>query len=995
VSAGRLLHRGSATAGVPLRQNSSRMSATPDLMRPAARLPAPGEEFRLLIEQWACAVVLFEQHGGVYWSNSAAAAFPLQSAEALFAASPAAWSAWRYAVAGTPIATPLEVLLPDRDGVDGHWRMRLLVLTVEGARRIACLLESVVRNPEPANVADERLETALEIARSGVWEMQFATGQLAYSDGYLRMLGVKQPAGGLTADFWATHVHPDDAEAVSSAFGDYANGVSQTFECEYRMRHEDGHWVWLLDRSRTVVRDPQGRPLRVIGFAMDITARREAERALRESEERFRLAAQAVNGVTYEADLLTGATVLHGVDRLLGLDLRVDDAPDTIERWLALVHPDDRERVRMSIETTRALARSYDDLYYRVLRPDGELMHVWARGSYICDATGRAVRAVGLIENVTARVQAEEALRRSEFRFRAVADLAPGFVFEGHAGDGEDGCFAFTSEAFDAVMGCSHGEFLARGGWEAFCSPASVAGVRQALADMRRGEPVDVELNGCMPGGRETWLRLQAVPVMDTNTRRASGSIGVVHDITEAKKAELQLRESQHVLQTVIASSPTNLALYDLEHRCIFANYTLHGGPLADIVGKRIFEFTPEADHRQIKEAFDKVMSTGQALDEENEMLMPGEDRPRILETRLRPVHSDGKIVGVVTNISDVTELRSQREDLNLRVRIIETIREGVVLLDRKGRVLLANPAMHALFGYARDALVGRELRELSALSPPAFDRLLADVLRDVDAGEAPQAELEGVRADGERLVATCIFTAINIRGEDRIVAVLSDITERKRLEREMLQVVTREQQRIGSDLHDGLGQQLTGIALLLKGLVPRLARTRSTDMRGDVEQIVSLVNDAIDSTRALARGLSPVPAADDGLPLALEALATQIFDRHGVEVTIDNGLPEDQRFDDNTATHLYRIVQEALGNALRHGHPAHVTVQLQVEGGHIELTVSDDGAGFDRRATQPSGLGLKIMRFRAQMIGGDLTVESAPGVGTTIRCHCPLPRAA
>ncbi len=358
-------------------------------------------------------------------------------------------------------------------------------------------------------------------------------------------------------------------------------------------------------------------------------------------------------------------------------------------------------------------------------------------------------------------------------------------------------------------------------------------------------------------------------------------------------------------------------------------------------------------------------------------------------------MQSGGQIVGLVTNISDVTELRSQRENLNLQGRIIATIREGVVLLDRSGRVLLANPAMHSLFGYPPEGLVGRDFRELAALPGAASDRLLHRVLQDLDAGEAPQAEFEGRRANGDSLVATCIFAAINIRGERRIVAVLSDITERKRLEREVLQVATREQQRIGSDLHDGLGQQLTGIALLLKGLVPRLTRARPAELRGDVEQIVALVNDAIGSTRSLARGLSPVPAADDGLPLALEALGTQIFERHGVNVIVDNALPEDQRFDDNTATHLYRIVQEALGNALRHGQPTRVTVHLRAEGGQIELAVTDDGPGFDRRAVQPAGLGLKIMRFRAQMIGGDLTVESVPGVGTTIRCHCPAPRVA
>lgn len=833
------------------------MSAIPDLLRAPARADPPPDAWRLLAEQWPGGVLFYEARGALSWSNAAAGCVQPLSAPLLFAGSPAAAAAWQAALRGIGTPSPVTVRVPGRDGIARLARLSLLPLAGDAAGRIACLLDWA----EAGSAAEERLAAALDIARGGVWEMAFATGVLTYSDSYYEMLGVDVAGGRAVPGFWITHVHPDDLEGVRVAFEDYLAGRSQTFEYEYRMRHADGRWLWLLDRSRTVVRDAHGLPLRVIGFVMDITARRAAEQALRESEERFRLATSAVNGVIYEADLGTGVALLHGIERLIG-PIPASQTPDTIEKWLALVHVEDRERVRSAIMRHRARAASFDDLYYRVVRPDGRLIHVWARGSYICDENGRPVRVVGLIEDVTDRVEAEEALRRSEF-----------------------------------------------------------------------------------------------------------------------------------MLQTLTAASATNLALYDREHRCLFANYTLHGAPVQDILGKHVYDYVPAKYHAQVRAAFDLVIATGRGTDIESEMQLEGESTPRIFETRTRPVQSGGQIVGLVTNISDVTELRSQRENLHLQGHIIATIREGVMLLDRTGRVLLANPAMHSLFGYPPESLVGREFRELAARPGAAFDRLLGRVLQDLDAGEAPQAELEGRRANGDPLVTTCIFAAINIRGERRIVAVLSDITERKRLEREVLQVATREQQRIGSDLHDGLGQQLTGIALLLKGLVPRLARARPAELRGDVEQIVSLVNDAIDSTRSLARGLSPVPAAHDGLPLALEALGTQIVERHGVNVVVDNALPEGQGFDDNTATHLYRIAQEALGNALRHGQPTCVTVQLRAEGGQIELAVTDDGSGFDRRAVQSMGLGLKIMRFRAQMIGGDLAVESTTGVGTTIRCHCPAPR--
>ena len=474
-----------------------------------------------------------------------------------------------------------------------------------------------------------------------------------------------------------------------------------------------------------------------------------------------------------------------------------------------------------------------------------------------------------------------------------------------------------------------------------------------------------------------------------------TGAIGVVHDITDSKRAELALHESRLVMQTIIESSATHLALFDPDHRCVFANYTLHGGPVSDVLGRRIYDFVPEQYHAEIRANFDRVLSTAQGIDSENEMVLDGGE-PMIIEMRLRPVLSDGKVVGIVTNILNVTDLHRQREDLRIQVRIIETIRDGVALLDQDGRILLANPALHALFGHRPAALTDQNLRSLSTLSPSAFDRLLDGVRDELAVAESSQTEFEGVRADGERLVAACIFASIELRGEQRIVAVLSDISERKRLEREMLQVATREQQRIGSDLHDGLGQQLTGIALLLKGLVPRLNKARPAVSRDDIERIVALVNEAIDSTRSLARGLSPVPATGDGLPLALEALARQTRQLHGVDVVVENGLPQHRVIDDHTATHLYRIAQEALGNALRHGHPQQIRVALRAVDGQLELVIRDDGAGFDRRALQSAGgLGLKIMRFRAQTMGGDLAVESTPGAGTVIRCHCAARRVA
>jgi two-component system, NarL family, sensor histidine kinase UhpB len=207
-----------------------------------------------------------------------------------------------------------------------------------------------------------------------------------------------------------------------------------------------------------------------------------------------------------------------------------------------------------------------------------------------------------------------------------------------------------------------------------------------------------------------------------------------------------------------------------------------------------------------------------------------------------------------------------------------------------------------------------------------------------------------------------------------------------------VLQVATRIQQRIGSDLHDEVGQQLAGIAMMLQGLVNRAGNLRGPTLQSDLEEIIELVNEATRSTRSLARGLSPVRAGREGLIEGFEELVQQMSGRFPSRVNMDLQLPPDLEISEDTATNLYRIAQEGVYNAVRHARAEVVELQVRVTGTDIDLLVSDNGMGFDPTRVA-RGMGLRIMRFRAQMIGGYVAVESRPGVGTTLRCSCLIKR--
>lgn len=206
-------------------------------------------------------------------------------------------------------------------------------------------------------------------------------------------------------------------------------------------------------------------------------------------------------------------------------------------------------------------------------------------------------------------------------------------------------------------------------------------------------------------------------------------------------------------------------------------------------------------------------------------------------------------------------------------------------------------------------------------------------------------------------------------------------------LERQIMDIGERERERIGHELHDGLGQQLTGIAFLSKALSRKLA-TQSAEEAAQATQIVTLINQAVSETRQLARGLQPVEVEENGLMSALEALAANIERLFHIQCKFQCN--EAVLVKENAvANHIYRIAQEAVNNAIKHGKAKHISIELSAPQGRMQLSVHDDGMGFHPYLIgKNSGMGLQIMRYRAKMIGASLDIESDPGHGSRIRAY-------
>jgi PAS domain S-box-containing protein len=348
-------------------------------------------------------------------------------------------------------------------------------------------------------------------------------------------------------------------------------------------------------------------------------------------------------------------------------------------------------------------------------------------------------------------------------------------------------------------------------------------------------------------------------------------------------------------------------------------------------------------------------------------------------------------IHGVAFDISDLKRIEEElQEERNFVSAILDTVGALVVVLDNEGRILRFNPACELTTGYAMEEVQGKYVWDLFLL-PEEADRFKAmfEVLRT---DLLPQDyQNSWLTRHGEQRLIAWSSTLLPGSGETAhyIIATGIDITERKHLEKAILDISAREQRRIGQDLHDGLGQHLTGIAFMAKVHEAKLAEQKRSETE-DAAKIVRLVNEAIHKTRELARGLLPVVSDSEGLMSALQLWAAEVEDLFGVSCRFQCETPV-LIHDDTVATHLYHIAQEAVNNAIKHGGPRQVLIQLTEEEGRGTLLIKDDGKGIAENLANTQGMGLRIMNYRAGVIGGTLEARRGAPRGTVVTCVFPV----
>lgn len=859
-----------------------------------------------------------------------------------------------------------------------------------GARHILCIVRDITERKEAERALHEsglRLRRLMESAYDAIFVAQAEGGRFVECNARACELSGMSHEELLSITF-ADLVPPDRRDLYVEAFLKVQSTGHLIEEVELINRKTGRRQRFEVSASSFEV---NGKTY-IQGIVRDWSERLQQAQALRESEERYRRLMEFAGEAIIVADPNTGITLdcnaracqLFGLKRekLIGM-----------AQW-ALAEDGYADHARAVFQRSVRLGGGRDEGSIKYF-PDGSSR--WVEVSANCYTVNGRPLILGIFRDLTERRATEEALRQSEERYRVISQLTSDYVFSILLYPDGKVEFTWASDKINEIIGYSIDALNARPTlWERL-RPDHAPVVERGVADLLAGKSVVCEFAFDSRQRGERWLRCYCQPQASPPGGPVR-VIGATQDITDRKRAERALAESEERFRQLAENVREVFWVEDLDNAKILyvspALQRLWGVDPSEMLEDSFawLKHVHPDDGSMLVDMRERQIA-GQHV-ECKYRLVKGDGSIQWVRARSFPVrNAEGRIyrtAGVAEDITDRCEAEERLREQMLRLDyIVRLAPDGFATFGGDRLLTSVNPAFAELFGYLEQELEGRNVALLAVPeSRPLVHRHLLEAARH---GRA-RSQIRIARKDGTTRDVEMTSQCAQVGEKQMIFAFFHDLTENLRLQRHLLDVSSREQQRIGQDLHDRLGQYLTGIALRCEVLVQELKDKCSGQVERALE-IESMVNEAIQQTRDVSRGLAPVHLESSGLMLALADLAQYVERVFNIQCAFRCEEPV-LLHDADVATQVYRIAQEAATNAVKHGRPARLSIELRVSGEEAVLTVTDDGAGISPSALHShGGMGLHIMNHRARMIGGTLSVRPGTECGTVVACTFSVAR--
>ena len=798
------------------------------------------------------------------------------------------------------------------------------------------------------------------------------------NEAYARYYGLTQEE--LIGRRFVTLIPPEERERIEAYFASFDAGHPVNTHV-HRSTTAAGGARWQQWTNRAIL-DGRGRVIEFQSVGRDITERKRAEEALRDSELKYRTLVEQIPAVTYTASLDDMSTTLYvspQIEDLLGFapqDYALD--PGT---WLKRLHPEDRERVLAEVSRSHATGAPFVSEYRMVTR-DGRVVWVRDEAVIICDKD-RPLFLQGVMTDITDRKRAEASLQQEKRFSERLVNSLPGIFYL----VGTHGKLVRWNENMAKVTGYSHEELGQISDYLCFHPEEDRRSVAQKTREVLKSGEAEFEMRVLTKAGAK-------VPYLATGVRvEIDGEpylICTAIDISDLKRAEAELRESEEKYRVLVEGAREPISQIDEQGVFLFMNGVGAAGlgvQPDEIVGRSMWEFFPKETADMQMAQVRRVFEAGEPLIGEIESIVGGEKRH--YQTSLQPlIGLDGGVDSVVVIGIDKTDVVRAEEQYEL---LVEESPNLILRLNEEGAVVFANKMALQYIGMERNRIVGRDLRDLL---PAKVAESHLSTLRQALEGNVVATDLAEW---GERSYVTSLVPLPHFGvGPRELMIIATDVTERETARKQVAElsqriIDTQENllSHISRELHDEVGQLLTAIDIELETVRKTQGSGRGAVTEG-LQRIKKLTHSSTAAVQSLCRSLRSPVIDEVGLMTAMRSHIQDFENRTGIPVDFSCSL-KSSGISAEAGVGFFRIMQEALTNVARHANATHVGVALCRGNGRTLLEISDDGDGFNPEEKPPhlSG-GLQGMRERVLLFGGELVIESEVGWGTRIQVSSP-----